>query len=362
MSKLYLHAGLHKTGTSAIQAFAHKNRADLLKQGLFYPDYKPMLRRRYEAHHDLAHTLAGKGKRLSLAQVNQLGRNWADEAAKCSATVLLSSEAICRHIDNTVNGTWKDKRRAYLSSLAQTLSCFDITVVAVIRRQDNYIKSLFQEHVMKNTAGGRVPFAEFRIRLQENKVLRRFYPNILLFEEFFLNTKVLLYEDLAADGRLCVNFFAQLGVDVQDMQDVGVVRRSLSPGETVLKNFLNQGINSKMKNKEVLTWIKSHEGQKFLDKHVGNDDFDLWESHQAREEFLAEYQDDNEQIRQRYFPERESLFPELEENTKPKIPFLPEKSKAELILYALSKKRSSIWSRMLVSWIKRKIQTTGFGS
>jgi hypothetical protein len=312
MPKLFLHAGLHKTGTTAIQAFAHQNRADLLKLGLFYPDYKPVLRRRYEAHHDLVHTLAGKGKRLSLEQVQNLGRHWADEAEKRGVTVFLSSEAICRHIHNAARGTWRDKRRSYLSSLAQVISAFDVTVVVVIRRQDNYVRSLFQEHVMKNTTGGRNKFAEFRARLNKNKVLRRFYPNILLFEEFFPKIKVLIYEELVTHGKLCVNFFTQLGVDVRCMKDVGVVRRSLSPGETVVKNFLNQGINSKMKNKEVLTWVKSKECHKFLDKYFGSHDFDLWESHYTRKKFIADYEEDNEQIRKRYFPERERLFPELE--------------------------------------------------
>jgi hypothetical protein len=37
-SNLILHVGLHKTGTTTIQNFLHKNRNELLKHGVFYPD------------------------------------------------------------------------------------------------------------------------------------------------------------------------------------------------------------------------------------------------------------------------------------------------------------------------------------
>jgi hypothetical protein len=336
MPKLILHTGLHKTGTTAIQTFAHINRDAFRKKGFLYPDYKPFIKKQFKEQHDLAHTLAGKGKRLTIDQVEQLCQIWSREAFKNNSTVFLSSEAICRHVDNSKTGSWLEKRRAYLQKLAKCLSPFEVKAVIVLRRQDDYIKSLFQEHVMKNLPGGRQSFAQFRERFEKNKIHNRFYQNILLLEEFFPMVNVLLYEDLVSEGKLCFNFFTYFGVNVKGMKDVGIVRRSLSPRETVVKSFINQGIDSTKHNKKILAWVKSPGFQSFLNKHIGSNEFDLWESHQVRNDFLEGYRDENNQILKRYFPERKKLFPDLEQNTKLCIPSLSEQCKAKLVLYAFN--------------------------
>src|SRR6056297_317135 len=336
MPKLILHAGLHKTGTTAIQAFAAKNREALLKQGLLYPDYSPVLSKQYEAHHDFAHTIAGQGKRLSLSEVRQLANRWAETADTANLTVLLSSESISRHVDRKAAGTWKDKRRAYLKNLADVLFNFDITVLVVLRRQDDYVKSLFQEQVMKNTPAGRQPFSAFLKNFEKNNLQKRFYENLLLFEEISPSIKVLIYEDLIKDGQLSANFFSSLEVNPRDMAQIGIVRKSLSATETILKIFLNQAIHSKKQNREVLDCIRSPEVQSLLDRYYPNKNYDLWENHQDRKRFLDRFEEENKKIRQRYFPQRQDqLFPSIQDSTNPKISKLPEALKAELSLKSM---------------------------
>ncbi len=332
MPELILHAGMHKTGSTAIQAFAHQNRKALRKQGLVYPDYKPFLRKVYEAHHDIAHTMADSGKRLTTAQVKKLVQRWETEAQRSGSNIFLSSEAIYRHIDQKASGPWLEKRKEYLKRLSELFSGFNVTVVILLRRQDNYIKSMFQEHVMKNSALGSSEFETFRKQFLKNYQSKSILLNLGLFEDFFSQIKVLLYEDMQQDPGLCAHFFAGLGLETQNMTDVGVVRKSLSPGKTILKSFLNKAISSSYENREVLSWLNSPPVEKVLDRFYGHDQYELWESFEARQKFLDLFWEENEQIRSRYFPENDCLFPKLVDNKFARIPPLSERCKAELAL------------------------------
>jgi hypothetical protein len=342
MPSLILHAGLHKTGTTAIQAFAAKNRAAFKSQGILYPDYSPFLSKKYDAHHDFAHTIAGQGKRLDFHQTRRLAQNWARTADQESLKVFLSSESISRHIDPKTTGNWQDKRRAYLKNLADVLSDFKITAVVVLRRQDNYVKSLFQEHVMKNAPAGRRPFAVFLKNFEKNNLQKRFYQNLVLFEEIFHDIKVLVYEDLIKDAQLCNNFFSEISINTMDMPQVGVVRKSLTAPETMLKIFLNHAIESKKQNRYVLEHMRSPEVQSLLSRYFPGKNYDLWENFKARKDFLACFDEENEKIQKRYFPRRkDQLFSSLlKDNTNARIPDLPESFKAELGLKGFLPKNS----------------------
>ena len=54
MKKLIIHAGFHKSGTTALQESFHLNRKDLLKQGVNYLEFG------HKAHHRLAWSLSQK--------------------------------------------------------------------------------------------------------------------------------------------------------------------------------------------------------------------------------------------------------------------------------------------------------------
>lgn len=336
MPKLILHVGLHKTGTTAIQAFAAKNREGLRKQSLLYPEYPSVLFKKHGAHHEFAHAIAQQGKRLRFKQVRTLSSTWAKTASAGNLTVLLSSESISRHVDPKASDIWQDQRRAYLKKLKNVLSDFDITVLVVLRRQDDYFKSLFQEQVMRNAATGCQGFGTFLDKSEKNHLHKRFYDNLNVFEEVYRHIDILIYEDLIKDGDLCAGFFGHLGINTRDMIQVGIVRKSLSARETELKIFLNHAIRSEKQNREVLSWIRSPVGQGILDKYYGSLDFDLWENHQTRARFLARFEEENRKIHSRYLPQRQyPLFPPLHENTGPKLPQLPEQLKAELALKSL---------------------------
>jgi len=358
MPKLILHAGIHKTGTTAIQAFARKNRSAFAESGILYPQGRTNKRweQPAEAHHEFAHALADKGKCLKWNQVENLTKSWAKEASDKGLDVLISSEAIYRHVLSSVQGSWVEKRKGYLNRLSNALSEFDVSVVLVLRRQDDYIKSLFQEAVMKNTPAGRKAFVDFRKQYLADHKKASFYENLRLFEAFFPKVNVLIYEDLVHNPGLCANFFSHLGLDNKNMAEVGVVRRSLDPRQTVLKIFLNRAIASPGQNAKALSWIHSPPVQELLDKYYRPEKYDLWENLKARKDFFNLFQKENEKIRKKYFPNKSVLFPPVLEEQASTISPLSDEFKAEIALLQLpcihiTSKKLFLNYKSTISWI-----------
>lgn len=321
MPRLILHAGWHKTATSAIQAFARTNRDELRRRDIWYPDLGAG-----QSHHRFAHAVANATKHMTVEEARGRAGQWAQAAAASGETVFLSAEAICRHVDQST-GEWLERRRGYLQRLAAVLAGFDISVVLVVRRQDDFIKSLFQEFVMKGRKVGALPFPEFRDRFRNRT---RFLENLAVFEEVFSKVTVLVYEDLPKNDGFCGKFFEAIGVDAGGLNPVGVVRKSLSPGETVVKQFFNP-IKSAAHNREVLDWLRGEQVQQLLGKYYDGENLDVWESLEARTRFLAGFDAENEALRARYFPGRERLFPPLPPTGHARTVVLPPALQAELL-------------------------------
>ena len=331
MPRLLLHAGFHKTGTTAIQFFAWKNRKSLLKERTIYPDLGSFSRDTH-AHHDLAHAIAGRGRHLQCSHIPHLVRDWHARAEAVSSMLFISSEAFCRHVDPVYPDSWLASRRAYLKKVADFLSGFNTSVVIVLRRQDNFVKSIFQEKVMKNNASGKNQFASFRERFLREYEQNSFLKAIKLFEEFFQDVKVLVFEDLIEPPGLCMNFFQSLGVDTRRMVPVGAMRKSMDPRQTIIKIFLNRAITSTRQNKQVLKWLDTAPARELLQSHYGQKKYDLWESFERRQHFLDFFEEENEMIRSRYFPEKKQLFPPLQDYMAPPVPRLSERIKADVAL------------------------------
>jgi hypothetical protein len=124
---VYVHIGLHKTGTSSIQAFLRKNKPALLERGVLYP------RTGWTAggHHNLAYELLGR-KRFSEAA----GRLSELEAELAGApNVVLSSEE------------FEFLELAEVRRLKESLGLRDAKIVVYLRRQDALIGSTYAQQV-----------------------------------------------------------------------------------------------------------------------------------------------------------------------------------------------------------------------
>jgi len=311
MKTILIHMGLHKTGTTAIQAALAKFRDVLLEQGYCYPHTTTADGTRLLDHHDLAHAIADQDSRLTDSDIDSCVRHWRDTDASRVHTFILSSESMSRHQLPASERGWAARRRAYLDRLRTRLQGFHLVPVVVLRRQDDYIRSLYQEHVRKGTADGSVSFAAFREKRQ--KTALHFLDNLRLIEDCLGQAVVLTYEDLIASGDLTRGFLTRLGIDVDALGELKKpskrIRTSLSPTETALKLHINQHGTRFFSNTEAMYWLKSGAGKRCLRKLVQAGE--IWASRAEREAFLETFAEDNEAIRHRYFPDRDTLFPPL---------------------------------------------------
>lgn len=326
---IYLHVGTHKTGSSAIQAFAATHRSTLRKRGLDYPSDSPYLRRRRAAHHWFAHSIADDSEvPITVDSVAKLASKWRRHARWRGRNVFISAEAVYRHVLG--DGTYPERRRRYLERLSEVLAGFNVVVLIVFRRPDDYIRSLYQERVMRAAR----PLPQFSKFYSRNQAGLRYYQNAGLFRDVFPDVRCLVYEDLTVSGHFFSEFFRALDVDVSDLADVGVVRKSLTPAETLLKNFANKHLPDRKAGKAFLRWMRTPPVQERIREAYGDGPYDLWPSHAAREEFLEGRANDIRKLRKHFFPGRDRLFPPIEpDDTVPEIPPLPDELRRMVLHY-----------------------------
>jgi hypothetical protein len=134
---LYLHIGVHKTGTSALQEFFSLNESSLKNDRIYYPLFG---RNAEGAHHNLLMPVNPNMK--SKCDIFAFNLNMKFLKSECSGRekILLSSETLCKIKDIAVLNR--------LSELAET-----VKVIIYIRRTDDYLESAYSQVVKDEYTG-----------------------------------------------------------------------------------------------------------------------------------------------------------------------------------------------------------------
>lgn len=130
MKKLYLHIGMGKTGTTALQKFFFQNRRALKKQGICYPEYGAVSHVHHLVSPHVPRYLEGT---LDFLPVDV----WAPKLARVSEErLLMSSELIA----------WADEAevRAFCQEVTRW---FELHIVVYLRRQDNIMMASYNQQV-----------------------------------------------------------------------------------------------------------------------------------------------------------------------------------------------------------------------
>ncbi len=131
--KLYLHIGMGKTGTTALQSFFFENRRSLQKRGIEYPSIGCTA----NAHHLLSphHPEFLQGWRfLSVDQ-------WAPKLSRTRYDTVLASSELMSSADES-------KVRKFC---AQVSAWFDLHIVVYLRRQDDLIMASYNQQIKAGT-------------------------------------------------------------------------------------------------------------------------------------------------------------------------------------------------------------------
>ena len=137
--RLVIHIGYHKTGSTSVQTYMEENRDFLEERGLFYPPTQRDDRRPYYSKHlHLFDQLIAK---------NHAAEGYRDhvrDALSPYVREILSSGAETAVIsEESFSGMHPDIIRA-LGVLKQD---FDVHVLAIIRRQDAFLQSWYQQSI-----------------------------------------------------------------------------------------------------------------------------------------------------------------------------------------------------------------------
>jgi hypothetical protein len=304
--KLVVHIGAHKTATTSIQKALAKNRAQLIKASVWYPGYSevfPSIPDHY-AHLDVAKGLMSDSERFTPEQAALFFERLHEHAPKMRGVdaVLISAEPFYRGCMPGESPYWQ-RRAQYVAKVRESIPFENIEVVVVLRRQDDYLESLYNEHVKVT----RYP-KDIWSFLSEYQHRFEYRNQIKLWTEYFPVLKVLTFEELVEQRTPAQSFleavFGLRGILFAEVE--GESNVSLPVDLIEFKRFLNRTFLSRPELREVVSMLElvaaaRTEGRTDRMSRLSADD---------RRGILARFDGDNDWVNRTYFFDRPGgLFP-----------------------------------------------------
>jgi hypothetical protein len=302
---LVVHIGTHKTGTTAIQKFATAHRDELRAQGLWYPSYAGIDIPEHYGHHHFAHAVAGEKHGTFTPEDAPRFMESVHAGQMPGETVLLSAEPIYRHTLGKTGDYWS-RRRAYIRRLKETIGTDDVTILVVLRRQDDFARSLYQENVKVNKYA-----ADFRSFLAQASNQFDYHRQLRAFAAEFQRVSVLVYEDLKKTG-LVETFFRKLGIEAPMAVEAVGTNPSLPVELVEYKRLLNATNLGAGKLKQVGNKLVRYAERRSVGERGKVD----WLPASEMAAFVTSYDESNERLRRAFASDHPApLFPPAEEGT-----------------------------------------------
>lgn len=284
-TRLVLHIGAAKTGTSAIQAFIRANLSFLDRNGFVVPSRLIKLRPEVTGEHVLGlQSLLNESQPTRLIDAFETLR----ENLPPEKSLLMSAE----NLSNLGNHVWfKDALRQY-----------DTKVILYLRRQDDLLMSAWQQWHSKIRS-------DFDAWIIDALSQYGHWDRIITDWESVVgegNVTARLFDPNAfAEGNLLRDFLDALGLDATSQEpefEIGTVNPSLSDIITPLVAG-NRDIFKDSHDGEFQNFITSVMGEHYTDKRKVS-----LISRAQREAIMRHYEGINQRVCRAYFPNRERLF------------------------------------------------------
>jgi hypothetical protein len=206
MKKIYLHIGMHKTGTSAIQASLKNNEDSLSKQNWQYiwlPDYKEIYRYIHDtSNYDVPYKDA---------------KNTLDKILKNTDhdNILISSEDMTGSFHSIE--LWRHKAKR-INDLFSDIPSPNLQFIMLYRRQDDFYESAFQQRAK---GGLNQTFNELLKELPPLEVMD-WHANVQTFLNTFPECKFTIepYDEICSENGV-ISFFSNL-------LNINLIRTTLS--------------------------------------------------------------------------------------------------------------------------------------
>ena len=322
MTKITLHIGSYKTGSTAIQQFLKRNRSSLLDAGWSYPHAAC---RNDNAHHLLPFALQNGSRKNDFSEARELVNQVLAEARENGAeNIILSSEVFF------------SLQELEIHRLAAILDDFEVRVVCYLRRQDLFLHSFYMQCIK-----------EANVRLSDSP---------MDYVGFNKITDIAKYDQILnwwaqafGDGAMCVETFEKSsmpnGVIPSFSELVGLAflptlhekRLSNITIRTELIEYLRVINAIKISATDHIELLKSL-------NDLSLENAEIFSNHRfisplQQRDVYSMYSNINANIRSQYFPERSSLFSVDEDEFIPnanwELPSLSTQSVARISAWLL---------------------------
>ena len=288
---IYLHIGLHKTGTSMLQKYMFQN-ADLLKEsGYLYPYYGIV----NNAHHLLAWPLNETHPRYKLLHETY------DEVLLTLKHEISKSE--CESIVISSEDFSKIYSPANLERLSNSLKEFNVKVIVYVRRQDHFLQSLYSQVVKQSRYPKDIGrFVQDALTKEE---IWNIKPKLDIWSQFFGQDNIILrvYEKQQLEEGLLADFVKCIGLHL-DVSTYASKRVNSSLNYSLLNylTYCNTLPLTSDQHEKLVATLEEISDRKYSEKK------DLL-SPGDRIMILNKCDDSNRQIASQYFgADREQLF------------------------------------------------------
>jgi hypothetical protein len=310
MTRLVLHIGTEKTGTTSIQHFMSNNRQALLAHGVLYPH----IGQRKDAHFDLVnslHPLDNNGKYMEfLAPVSDTSLYLWDKLAECikahpDKTIVISAE----HFSSRL-------RAKALAFMRDFFKQHDIEpeIIIYLRPQADYIESSYSTEIK---AGSPKVFPKVMEQYQSQPLRYDYKKLVDLWSGFFGKKalKLIPYEKSSIGDDIRLSFLAVLGVTETSSLDFSQQKLNEKWSNPMLE--FARIANARMKH---IVGQERHDFMTFAQQLIESE----LQPQRARlmtqaqnDEVVAFYAESNRQLCAEYGLGRETLFIDIPKN----VPF-----------------------------------------
>ena len=320
MKKVWLHIGIHKTGTTTLQKFFVENKAVLLQKGLCYPTEGSYFYKQGENHSLLAHALKNEypemlPDNLAFSLEGCVNDLRADIQKSTAPEILISSEHFSLH--------------STMEEVARLKSVFDpiaseIHVILYLRRQDHRIESGYSQMVKRGyRVGSFESFIQWMASAPDQSL--DYEKKVELFAKVFggKNLTVRIFEKSQMHPQGLIQDFMNI-LGMSNLEEFKQVQdENISPSTQAIE--ILRHVNSlypNVKSRKVFAQLLKNLPANLVDQTR----YTLY-SEALREKTLASYRASNERLARNFFNRPDGrLFHESEKTNAPIYPGLTGKA------------------------------------
>lgn len=307
---LYVHIGMAKTGTTALQSFLWDNRELLMEQGCCYPGMRCAypdtgnVNERRNGHF-LINDVRVNGSLEHKELDEAMYRTGMDEVVRLFGEydkIVLSDESIWASTYRQRANLWKELRDD-----SETYG-FSVKVIVYLRRQDQYMMSLYRQKVARRkNEGCQKTWEEFITHISGVRQLDYFKKLERIRKVLGRDAMIVCRYERGSfyNNDLYADFLHRIGLELTDGYRIEgkQTNRSLLGNTVEMKRILN-GIPDFNSDDDFVIREILYAGSEISKNRVGAELF----SKEEAEAFLKKYEQSNERVARTYFGDGKPLF------------------------------------------------------